>query len=102
MFLLGVIGKKEERLEQEQIRVQRARNELNSAQYESDSAKERMQSVIKEISSLEGMLHEVLSFLKKDDDVIKVSIIALKEISNMRYLITEDIVKLKALFKRAE
>lgn len=101
-FLLGMIGKKEERLEQEEIRVQRARSDLNSALYECDSAKERMQSVITEINGLEDMLQEVLNFLKKDDDVIKESIIAIKELFNMRYFITEDIAKLKNLFKRAE
>ena len=97
IFFLGVLGKKEERLEQEEIKVRRAKETFNSAQFEFDSANERMQSVITEITSIEGKLEKVLDLLKDENNSIKENIVALKEISNMRYLIAEDIKKMKYL-----
>lgn len=102
MFLFGIFKKKEERLEQEEIKVRRAREDFNFAQFELDSAKERLLSVIAEIDNSEDKLQELLNLLENEDKVIKENVVALKEISNMRYLITEDIANMKAVLKRAE
>lgn len=103
MLVLGVFGKKEERLQQEENNVRRARGEANSAQFELDSAKNRIQSIAVELSGTEDLLEEFLSLLEGEEgNALKWRIIALKELSNMKYAIAEDIVEMKAVLKRAE
>lgn len=103
MLVLGVLGKKEERLQQEENNVRRARGEANSAQFELDSAKNRIQSIAVELSGTEDLLEEFLSLLEGEEgNALKWRIIALKELSNMKYAIAEDIVEMKAVLKRAE
>ena len=103
LFLLGLTGKKEERLQQEENEVRKARGEANAAQFELDSAKNRIQSIAGELSGTEGLLEEFLSSLEGEEgNAIRWRIIALKEISNMRYAIGEDIAQMKAVLKKAE
>lgn len=103
MLVLGVFGKKEERLQQEENNVRRARGEANSAQFELDSAKNRIQSIAVELSGTEDLLEEFLSLLEGEEgNALRWRIIALKEISNMRCAIGEDIAQMKAVLKKAE
>lgn len=102
-LVLGVFGKKEERLQQEENNVRKARGEANAAQFELDSAKERIHSIAVELSGTEDLLEEFLSSLEGEEgNDIRWRIIALKELSSMQYAIGEDIVEMKALFKKAE
>ena len=102
-LVLGVFGKKEERLQQEENNVRKARGEANAAQFELDSAKERIHSIAVELSGTEDLLEEFLSSLEGEEgNDIRWRIIALKELSSMQYAIGEDIVEMKALLKKAE
>lgn len=102
-LVLGVFGKKEERLQQEENNVRKARGEANAAQFELDSAKERIHSIAVELSGTEDLLEEFLSTLEGEEgNNIRWRIIALKELSSMQYAIGEDIVEVKALLKKAE
>ena len=102
-LVLGVFGKKEERLQQEENNVRKARGEANAAQFELDSAKERIHSIAVELSGTEDLLEEFLSSLEGEEgNDIRWRIIALKELSSMQYAISEDIVEMKALLKKAE
>lgn len=103
MLVLGVFGKKEERLQQEENNVRKAKGEANAAQFELESAKNRIQSIAVELSGTEDLLEEFLSSLEGEEgNAIRWRIIALKEISNMRYAIGEDIAQMKAVLKKAE
>ena len=101
MLVLGMFGKKEERLQQEEVVVRKARGEANAAQFELDSVKNRIQSIAAELEDTEPVLEEFLISLE-EGDITKETIITLKELSNMRCVISEDIVEMKALLKRAE
>lgn len=103
MLLLGVFGKKEERLQQEDNVVRKARGEVNAAQFELDSVNSRLQSIAIELNSTEDILEEFLATLEGEEgNAIKWRIIALKELSNMRYAIREDIAEMKTVLKKAE
>ena len=103
MLVLGVFGKKEERLQQEENNLRKAKGEANVAQFELESAKNRIQSIAVELSGTEDLLEEFLSSLEGEEgNAIKWRIIALKELSNMKYAIAEDITEMKAVLKRAE
>ena len=103
LFLLGLTGKKEERLQQEENEVRKARGEANAAQFELDSANSRLQSIAVELNGTEDLVEDYLATLEGEDaKTIKWRIIALKELSSMRYAITEDIVQMQAVLKRAE
>lgn len=103
MLVLGVFGKKEERLQQEENNLRKAKGEANAARFELESAKNRIQSIAVELSGTEDLLEEFLSSLEGEEgNAIRWRIIALKEISNMRYAIGEDIVQMKAVLKKAE
>jgi len=103
MLLLGVLGKKEERLQQEDNIVRKARGELNAAQFELESTKNRIQSIAVELHGTEDLLEEFLTTLEGEEgEVIKSRIIALKELSSMRVAISEDIVQMKEVLKKAE
>ena len=103
MLVLGVFGKKEERLQQEENIVRKARGEANVAQFELDSVNNRLQSIAVELNGTEDVLEEFLSTLEGEEGTaIKWRMIALKELSNMRYAIGEDIVEMKAVLKKAE
>lgn len=103
MLVLGVFGKKEERLQQEENNVRKAKGEANAARFELESAKNRIQSIAVELSGTEDLLEEFLSSLEGEEgNAIRWRIIALKEISNMRYAIGEDIAQMKAVLKKAE
>lgn len=102
-LVLGVFGKKEERLQQEENNVRKARGEANAAQFALDSVKERIHSIAVELSGTEDLLEEFLSSLEGEEgNDIRWRIIALKELSSMQYAIGEDIVEMKALLKKAE
>ena len=101
MLFLGVFGKKEERLQQEDNMVRKARGELNAAQFELESAKNRIQSIAVELHGTEDLLEEFLSSLEGEDcTAIRWRIIALKELANMRYAIVQDIVEMKVVLKK--
>lgn len=103
MLTLRIFGKQEERLQQEESAVRKARGEANAAQYELDSAKNRIQSIAVELSGTEDLLEEFLSSLEGEEgNTIRWRIIALKELSNMRCAIAEDITEMKAVLKKAE
>lgn len=103
MLVLGVFGKKEERLQQEDNNVRKVRGEVNAAQFELDSVNNRLQSIAVELNGTEDLLEEFLSSLEGEEgNAIRWRIIALKELSNMRYAIGEDIVQMKAVLKKAE
>lgn len=103
MFVLSVFGKKEERLQQEEQTVRKAKGELNAAQFELESATNRLQSIAIELNGTEDLLEQFLTSLEGEEAKdIRWRIIALKELSNMRYLIREDIAELKKALKRAE
>lgn len=103
LFLLGVLGKKEERLQQEDNNVRRAKADAVAAQFALDSVKNRIESIAVELNGTEDLLEDFLSSLEGEDgNVVRWRIIALKELSDMRYAIDEDIVEMKALLKKAE
>ena len=103
MLVLGVFGKKEERMQQEDNNVRKARGDANAAQFELDSVHNRLQSIAVELNGTEDVLEEFLATLEGEEgNAIKWRIIALKELSNMRYAIGEDIVEMKAVLKKAE
>lgn len=103
MLVLGVFGKKEERLQQEENNIRKARGEASAAQFELDSLNGRLHSIAVELNGTEDLLEDFFATLdEKEGVVIKDRMIALKELSNMKIAIAEDIAQMKSVLKKAE
>ena len=102
LFFLGVLGKKEERLQQEDNAVRNIRGEFSAAEYELNSIKNRIESIAIELSGTEDLLDEFLALLEGEEgEEIKNCIITLTELSNLRCCIDENIIETKKHLAKA-
>lgn len=103
LFALGILGKKEECLEQAEMDVHKARGEANEAQFELESVQERIRSISAKLSDTKELLEDYFDLLEKEGDTtIKERILTLNELTNLKSVIEEDIKRMKKLLSRAE
>lgn len=103
LFFLGVTGKKEERLQEAQNEVRRTRSELTAAEFELHSMNDRIEAIALELNVTESVFDEYLNRLEgAESEEMKERMIALKELPNLRHLISEKMIELKKLFLKAE
>ncbi len=102
-FLLGIIGQKETRLQELENELRKVRGDLRAAEFELGSIKDRIESIGLELNITESTFDEFVELLENEDsEEMKVRLLAVKELPNLRHHIREKFVELKLLLKKAE
>lgn len=103
LFFLGIVGKKEERLQKEENEVRKTRADLRAAEFELNSIKDRIESIGLELNITEDIFDKFINQLEGEDGIeMKARMLAVKELPNLRFLISEKIVETKPLFIKAD
>lgn len=68
-FFLGLTGKKETRLQEMQNNIRKLRSELVSAEFEVNSAKARIEEIVKEVKNTQESFQECMMLYEKENGV---------------------------------
>lgn len=101
-FFLGLVGKKEERLQEAQNEVRRTQGELSSVKFELESLKKRIEDIEQTIKEIENACEKCLELiLETDGEGIKTKIIATSEVPRFCNEINICLADVKPLFTTA-
>lgn len=102
MFFLGLIGKKEARLQETQNEVRRTRGELSSAEFELESLKARVEDIQQTRKEIELVCNECMTLIAEMDGAqIKTKILAISEVPRLCAEICTRLAEVKPLFATA-
>lgn len=102
LFFLGIVGKKEERLQEAQNEVRRTQGELSSAKFELESMKKRVEDIEQTIKEIETICEKCLGIIwETDGEDVRAKLLAISELPKICAEITNQLAKVKPLFATA-
>ncbi|MBQ8518447.1 MAG: hypothetical protein IJ455_02430 [Agathobacter sp.] len=102
MFFLGLIGKKEARLQEAENEVRKKQGELSAARFELESLTSRVEDIEQTRTEIESVCNECLKVIEETDDTgVKNKLLAISELPKLRAEITDCLSEVKPLFTTA-
>lgn len=101
-FFLGLVGKKEERLQEAQNEVHKKNSELSSAKFELESLKNRLEDIEETTKEIEATCNTCLDVLAETDgEGVRTKLLAISEIPRLCTEITNQLKEVKPHFTTA-
>ena len=102
MFFLGLIGKKEARIEEAQNEARKAKGELSAAEFELRSFHARVEEIAQTKKEIESVCNECLKVIEENDDTgVKNKILAVGEVPRLIAEISTCLGEMRPLFTTA-
>lgn len=102
MFFLGLLGKKEERLQEAQNEIRRIKGEGASTEFELNSMKDRLQEIEETIKEIQETCENCLDIIAEaDGETIRTKIVAISEIPRLCLEISSRCAQTKPHFSTA-